>query len=840
MSTNLRCPRCGNFFTDDRRAAECPVCGANPVDDVLPPSTWTAEPDAPDLPVTEELDAPEDGSHGALPSPEELAGRFPELEVSRLLGRGGMGAVYLARQKALHRWVALKIMLPASTRKPRFAERFAREARTLAQLNHPHIVAVHDFGEREGLCYLTMEYVEGVNLRELMTAGDQAEETRLSARRVLEIVPQICDALQYAHDRGVVHRDIKPENILVDRHGCVKIADFGLAKLATGGSRDAETLTASHQVLGTLRYMAPEQLQGAGHVDHRADIYALGVLFYELLTGQTPQGRFEPPSRRANVDARLDEVVLKALEQDPERRYSRAGQLKEELHSIASASDATNPRAVRKGTSSAPERNRQSRNRWLRYAGLTALIAGLLLAAGFAVRSWSQRQLPTAARAGDLPLVKRCLLLGARTEKLDREDMTPLMQAAWEGRRSVVDYLLTRGAEVDATNRFGETALMKAAFRGHTPVLEALLEGGADRNRRDRDGQTALARAAANGETAAAQLLLGAGASVDTADEDGMTPLMWAAWFGQDDVVRLLLDQGASLDARSADGENALMKAAYRGHVAAARRLVDGGSPLDAQDRDGETALALASSAGHLEIVQILLARRPDVDRTTHSGATPLMCATTAGHAAVVASLIEAGADVNARMNRGESALDVAVRQAGAESMVELLLDAGAVPSGPVWLWRGFQAAAQGRAEEAVDFLQQAAGAAESEGKGSAWRIFFAGSLYEIHSPAVFSHLALGEAHRRCQQPEPATEAFRQALQALPAGRPLQPLFVSIRERAGGYRRDSYSVSAEMLQQHLERPDTGWRLPCSSQEVTANSRTTTQHEAEVPLLPAVN
>src|SRR5262249_10239250 len=146
-------------------------------------------------------------------------------ELLELLGQGGMGAVYKARQPHLDRLVAVKVLSPELGRDPAFAERFTREARALAKLSHPHVVAVYDFGKAGELCYFIMEYVDGANLRQLMAGG------RLSPSETLAIVPQICDALQYAHQEGIVHRDIKPENILLDRKGRVKIADFGLARL---------------------------------------------------------------------------------------------------------------------------------------------------------------------------------------------------------------------------------------------------------------------------------------------------------------------------------------------------------------------------------------------------------------------------------------------------------------------------------------------------------------------------------------------------------------------------------------------------------------------------------
>jgi hypothetical protein len=183
-----------------------------------------------------------------------------------------------------------------------------------------------------------MEFIDGPNLRQLMHGQ------KLSPREALSIVPRICEALQFAHDEGVVHRDIKPENILLDKRGRVKIADFGIAKI-TGKGRDA-TLTGAKDVIGTPHYMAPEQIEHPTEVDHRADIYSLGVVFYEMLTGELPLGKFEVPSHKVQVDVRLDEVVLHALEKEPARRYQHAKEVKTDVETIAGspASAQTVPR----------------------------------------------------------------------------------------------------------------------------------------------------------------------------------------------------------------------------------------------------------------------------------------------------------------------------------------------------------------------------------------------------------------------------------------------------------------------------------------------------------------
>ena len=324
MMTTLRhCPQCDAELPADAPDGVCPKC--------LVQQGFDSQPDA----AAEASGATGSASRLAFvaPSPEELSARFPQLDIVELVGQGGMGAVYKARQETLDRFVALKILPPEVGDDPAFAERFKREAQALAKLSHSSIVTVYDFGEADGLYYFVMEYVDGTNLRQTIEHGG------LTPEQALAIVPQICDALQAAHDEGVVHRDIKPENVLIDKRGRVKITDFGLAKLLGTDTDETAigkpfTLTGTRQVMGTAHYMAPEQMRGSSGVDHRADIYSLGVVFYEMLTGELPIGRFEPPSKKVAVDVRLDDVVLRTLESAPERRYQHASDVKTEVDTI--------------------------------------------------------------------------------------------------------------------------------------------------------------------------------------------------------------------------------------------------------------------------------------------------------------------------------------------------------------------------------------------------------------------------------------------------------------------------------------------------------------------------
>jgi predicted Ser/Thr protein kinase len=292
----------------------CPKCGA-PVPFEAPqglcPQCVFAQAAAPEAAPT---------ATSQIPSLERLAVAFPQLQILELIGRGGMGFVFKARQPHLDRFVALKLLPDSLAHDPHFAERFNREGRTLARLNHPNIVSIFDFGQAGGFYFLLMEYVDGVNLRQAMQAG------KFSPSEALAIVPKICEALQFAHEEGILHRDIKPENILLDAKGRVKIADFGIAKIV-GEDKPDVSLTATGAALGTPHYMAPEQFEKPATVDHRADIYSLGVVFYEMLTGELPIGRFSPPSQRTPLDPRVDDVVMRTLEKEREKRFQSAGEM---------------------------------------------------------------------------------------------------------------------------------------------------------------------------------------------------------------------------------------------------------------------------------------------------------------------------------------------------------------------------------------------------------------------------------------------------------------------------------------------------------------------------------
>ncbi|RMF53767.1 MAG: serine/threonine protein kinase [Bacteroidetes bacterium] len=256
-----------------------------------------------------------------------LPGLEEKYEILHSLGEGGMGIVYLALQKRINRKVAIKSIAPYLAQDPTVRERFASEAAVLARLNHPNIVTLYDYIEEENALYLIMEYVEGQSLAELLKAGP------LPLDLIEKYFTQVLEAFQYAHEEGVIHRDIKPANVMITPGGRVKILDFGVARLL----QTDHSLTRTGMRLGTLLYMSPEQVKGEKDITVRSDIYSLGVLLYELLTGKPPyptdmsefdlslkivkEPLFDLSRPPAEIPARLVEVILKATEKDPAYRY---------------------------------------------------------------------------------------------------------------------------------------------------------------------------------------------------------------------------------------------------------------------------------------------------------------------------------------------------------------------------------------------------------------------------------------------------------------------------------------------------------------------------------------
>ncbi len=691
-STPLSCPKCGATLPSAQTDGLCPRC------------------------LMAEALSPTNPSGGLPPAPDagDLAAQFPGLEILECLGRGGMGIVYKARQPQLDRFVALKLLPRENATDFSFGERFQREAKALARLNHPNIVAIYDFGETDRYFYFLMEFVDGANLRQLQHGGS------LEPGQALAIVPKLCEALQYAHDEGVVHRDIKPENILIDTRGRVKVADFGLARLLDP-AQPGHTLTKTQQVMGTPHYMAPEQMEGTHAVDHRADIYSLGVVFYEMLTGSLPLGRFEAPSHRVRVDVRLDEIVLRTLERKPELRYQQASEVKTAVEGVADPAPLSEP-PVREpeiaggriphfsgtaiigavfavlalillGTTIYAYYEEPT---WDTVPWLCSAIAPAILASVFGMAEMNRLRMREGDRSGlglafadaaTFPLlalnfsifglcflglswlegssfltqrfiVTRALVLSAVVSLvLD----TWILRRCWlalSGRKATpprAHGLRIAGTlallSVTAFFLLRNPLLFRAAKSGNIGLVETALALGANPNAEDGLGRTALFDAILRNDLPTAAVLVRHGADVNEA-----TPLVWAAGLGLSGGVHYLLAEGAEIERPLSHGITALMLASATGQTKTVGRLLDGGANVNARDS--------GITADSYSIVSRFGASSRDttvgeIDYTwPGKGLTSLMLAAHGGYVEIVRMLLEAGADPRIADAAGRSTTD--------------------------------------------------------------------------------------------------------------------------------------------------------------------------------------
>ncbi len=296
---------------------------ATPEESVSPPEERIVSPDAGGA-MSGDREKRPDELH-----PGDMVGNY---RIEKLIGRGGMATVYRTTDTVSQRVVAVKVLKPKFSSSLKALARFDREFLALESLNHPNIVAVLDKGVEAGVNYFVLEYVDGASLSRLLRYRKLTLNTRT------QILLQVASALDYAHRRGIVHRDVKPDNVLINRTGRAKLADFGIAQI-TQSSLPLTSITVTSSFMGTADYMAPEQRVDAKSVDHRADVYAFGVMLYETFTGKLPLGNFPLPSQvNPQLSKRMDGIILRALMQNPDERYQSMAALAEDVKKEMSAS----------------------------------------------------------------------------------------------------------------------------------------------------------------------------------------------------------------------------------------------------------------------------------------------------------------------------------------------------------------------------------------------------------------------------------------------------------------------------------------------------------------------
>ncbi len=602
------------------------------------------------------------------PDAADLVALFPELEIGKSLGAGGMGCVYEARQLSLDRRVALKLV-KAEGASPERRERFEREAKALARLNHPHIVALFDVGERGGWFYLVMELMEGDDLAHRLLHG------ALPSRQALEVATQVCEALIHAHAAGVVHRDIKPANILLGSRGEAKLADFGLAKLPQSTSAD---LTGEAALLGTPHYMPPEQRRDSWSVDERADLYALGVVLYEMLTGGLPEGRFALPSHKLGTSPTLDETVMQAMATEPAARFQTAQAMRAALQQAARENVA-----------------RRSGNRTVKLLTVVAA-AAVITFVGLKMEK------PSAAKTIKREPLKKALKADAEAPKkklVAKEGRTELHLAVERGDMPALIKLVQGKQDLDKADKEGWTPLLLAVAQDRADMIEALHLAGAKHETPLPGNRSAMHIASGFGAVKAAVWLKAHGAALDSRDAQDWRPIDWAAACLQPDMVRWLVQQGVDLQTEKETPQDLrpLHLAADAGHHL--NLTPEQASWLVVWREDTSTVQRCADT------VRVLLEFNTSIHEMDAAKLSPLHHAAAANQAQAVALLIDAGADANhLTLPEGLTPM-VFAAEANATTAMRMLFEKGAKANLPVELESPLHKAAHGGHLKAVKLL---------------------------------------------------------------------------------------------------------------------------------------
>lgn len=677
-----------------------------------------------------EWKAEQGGAFGnPIPTVDELAADFPELEIIELIGRGGMGAVFKARQASLDRFVALKVLPGDWKAAGNFPERFEREAKILAGLNHPGIVTIHEFGERNGRYFFTMEFVDGTDLERMIRSGE------LTPNLGLKLIPQICDAIQFAHDRGVVHRDIKPGNILVDRNGRVKVADFGIAML--GGSRELDfhssverdsqtSLTDPNWVVGTPRYMAPEQA-ASGEVDHRADLYALGVVFYEMLVGELPaKGTLTVPSlRRGKVDRCWERIVLRALAEDPDRRYQNASEIRTAVEAVLAEQRRFIPRWAkaaalvvivlvalyawpRKAQGVAAPLENSLKMRFVPVPGVNGLVSvwetRVKDYAVFVKETVRSANSPGFEQSGDHPAVNVswhearafCQWLTDREHKSGLLPSSEVYRLPTDREWSAMAHLPLEAGVIPKDRHlvqgtifsWGENAPIPPKS-GNFPDLSAHRRLGSATVAGYMDDFAATAPVGRFRQSADGLYDLGGNVwewtSTPFSPDDDYPALRGGGWWADqaDDGWKSLLASYRRADVEATDTDawdvgfrvvrgpddeeqqgNDLFRLILKGDHEGVLKMIVNTTDLNAANRAGQPPIVLAANSGDLEMVKLLHEKGADLEASDRRGRTPLHAAAENGDIGLLAWLLDNGANPRARTITGDVPLMLAVAKA--------------------------------------------------------------------------------------------------------------------------------------------------------------------------------
>jgi serine/threonine protein kinase/ankyrin repeat protein len=607
-------------------------------------------------------------------------------EILERVGRGGMGTVFRARDVTLDRYVAVKVLNPSLSDDEHALNRFLREAKLVSRLKHQNAISLYEFGLEGAIPYLVMEYVEGKSLEALIT-----DEGPFDAVRTNIILQQVCSALISAHSLGILHRDLKPDNIMVTRQPdgfeFVQVLDFGMAKALGVENERGPKISSTGVPCGTPHYMAPELIT-AQDVDLRADIYALGIIAYQMLVGKTPfedlstveilyhQFHTVPPlvteaNPLAKISRGIEKTIAKTLEKEPKHRFQTVEEFAERFNAhIADdfifVSGSQSARVIEPYRIQ-PGRSRQLRffrdplvRFWFIWFWICVVVIAAIWLTAYAHSGLQRFAAVSLFRVEELVGTR---LEGWRALANIEVDGTFVEAASGAKDRQQLGKLLiyiTAGRNLDVRDEAGDSLLHMAVLHTNPDAVVRLLQAKVNASPRNKLGVTPLMLAMQSGSTGIAHILLENGAIVDAKDEKGRTALMLASAARSLGGMHALFIYGAGVNLADEAGKSALMYAVEANEAPVVEFLLDRGASVEQKDGQGRTALVWAVAAGAENSVALLLSRSAQVEVLTQGNLTPLMIAISKREFDIAEMLLKQGANPEAANSFGVSAKEMA------------------------------------------------------------------------------------------------------------------------------------------------------------------------------------
>ena len=589
------------------------------------------------------------------------------------LGQGGMGIVYLGYDQVLDRHVAIKVLSPELSSNSEFIERFLREARVCAKLNHQNIVKIFDFGKIPGTgqVFFVMEFVDGESLTNYIKFNKIESENRF-----VEICKNVLSGLKYSHDMGILHRDIKPDNILINKEGIPILMDFGIAK-----SSQDEEMTKTGTLLGTLAYMSPEQAL-SNELNCQTDLYSFGIVMYQMVTGKVPfKGDAQkstlwkhlneipvPPSQMKNsISSELEKIILKAIQKDKNIRYQNAAEIINDLNNYNIQVNETTPLVLSPEILSQSGQNTEKNSAIIKSSrfGIRDILVKSMQDGKFNFGE----MLFDAITDKDMEVINFLIELNVPLNFVGRNDLTPLMHSIRFNSQEVFDLLISYKVDVNYKNKNGETPLMIACGSGDLETVKILIKKGADPNIKNIRNEIAFNYSNNNGYLETSNYLLNISSNTSPTDEINMHKKENPFQNGDLTITEILSENLSNGNFNP--GYELFQSIENNKNIIASLLIKDKLTDINIKDKKSNTPLHQSVKFNNIAIAVLLINNNADCNIVNDSGETPLHIACYSKNIEIVKLLIDK-TDHTVKTLNNKSIIDLA-RESGNKEIIKIV-----------------------------------------------------------------------------------------------------------------------------------------------------------------------